>query len=204
MPHPKQHISDLAEICRLKGIRQIVISPGSRSAPLIQSFYRVFGDDCISIVDERSAAYFALGIAEYTRTPVVLICTSGTAVLNYGPALAEAYYQGVPLLAVTADRPRELIDQQENQTLHQSGIYRNFSKGSFDLPQVITSADDLWYAHRLINEAVDLTKTPFEGPVQINVPLTEPLFGSSARQLLKWNFVLQENCCRNGSRLKRS
>lgn len=176
MPHPKQHISDLAEICRLKGIRQIVISPGSRSAPLIQSFYRVFGNDCISIVDERSAAYFALGIAEYTRTPVVLICTSGTAVLNYGPALAEAYYQGVPLLAVTADRPRELIDQQDNQTLPQSGIYRNYIKGSFDLPQVITSPDDLWYAHRLINEAVDLTRSPCEGPVQINVPLTEPLY----------------------------
>jgi 2-succinyl-5-enolpyruvyl-6-hydroxy-3-cyclohexene-1-carboxylate synthase len=176
MPHPKQHISDLAEICRLKGIRQIVISPGSRSAPLIQSFYRVYGNDCISIVDERSAAYFALGIAEYTRVPVVLICTSGTAVLNYGPALAEAYYQGVPLLAVTADRPRELIDQQDNQTLRQSGIYRNFIKGSYDLPQVITSADDIWYAHRLISEAVDLTRTPCEGPVHINVPLTEPLY----------------------------
>jgi len=176
MPHPKQHISDLAELCLLKGIRNIVISPGSRSAPLIQSFYRVFGNDCISIVDERSAAYFALGIAEYTRTPVVLICTSGTAVLNYGPAMAEAYYQGVPLLAVTADRPRELIDQQDNQTLHQTGIYRNYIKGSFDLPQVITSADDLWYAHRLINEAVDMTLTPREGPVQINVPLTEPLY----------------------------
>jgi 2-succinyl-5-enolpyruvyl-6-hydroxy-3-cyclohexene-1-carboxylate synthase len=176
MPHPKQHISDLAEICRLKGIRQVVISPGSRSAPLIHSFYRVFGDDCISIVDERSAGYFALGIAEYTRTPVVLICTSGTAVLNYGPALAEAYYQGVPILAVTADRPRELIDQQDNQTLHQPGIYRNFVRGSFDLPQVITSEDDLWYAHRLINEAVDMTLAPCEGPVQINVPLAEPLY----------------------------
>jgi 2-succinyl-5-enolpyruvyl-6-hydroxy-3-cyclohexene-1-carboxylate synthase len=176
MPHPKQHISDLAEICRLKGIRQIVISPGSRSAPLIQSFYGIFGDGCISIVDERSAAYFALGIAGYTRSPVVLICTSGTAVLNYGPALAEAYYQGVPLLAITADRPREMIDQQDNQTLRQPGIYKNFVKGSFDLPQVITSADDLWYAHRLINEAVDLTLAPCKGPVQINVPLTEPLY----------------------------
>ena len=176
MPHPKQHISDLAEICRLKGIRHIVISPGSRSAPVIQSFYRVFGNDCISLVDERSAAYFALGIAEYTGTPVVLICTSGTAVLNYGPALAEAYYQGVPLLAITADRPRELIDQQDNQTLHQPGIYRNFIKGSFDLPQYITSSDDLWYAQRMINEAVDLTLLPGKGPVQINIPLTEPLY----------------------------
>ncbi len=176
MPHPKQHISDLAEICRLKGIRHIVISPGSRSAPLIQAFYRVFGNDCISLVDERSAAYFALGIAEYTGIPVVLLCTSGTAVLNYGPAMAEAYHQGVPLLAVTADRPRELIDQQDNQTLHQPGIYRNYIRGSYDLPQVITSADDLWYAHRMINEAVDLTLLPGKGPVQINVPLTEPLY----------------------------
>ncbi len=176
MPHPKQHISDLAEICRLKGIRNIVISPGSRSAPLIQSFYRIFGNDCISIVDERSAAYFALGIAVYTNAPVVLICTSGTAVLNYGPALAEAFYQGIPLLALTADRPRELIDQQDNQTLHQPDVYRNFIKGSFDLPQVIVSPDDLWYAHRMINEAIDLTLMPAGGPVQINVPLPEPLY----------------------------
>lgn len=176
MPHPKQHISDLAEICRLKGIRHIVISPGSRSAPLIQSFYRVFGNDCISLVDERSAAYFALGIAEYTRKPVVLVCTSGTAVLNYGPALAEAYYQGVPLVAVTADRPGELIDQQDNQTLHQPGIYKNFIKAGFDLPQVITSDDDLWFASRLVNEAIDLALTPCQGPVQINVRLTEPLY----------------------------
>jgi 2-succinyl-5-enolpyruvyl-6-hydroxy-3-cyclohexene-1-carboxylate synthase len=177
MPHPKQHISDVAEICRLKGVSKIVISPGSRSAPLIQAFYHVFGENCLSLVDERSAAYFALGIALYTGTPVVLICTSGTAVLNYAPAMAEAYYQGASLLAVTADRPKEWIDQQDNQTLRQSGIYRNYCKGNYDLPQVITSADDLWYAHRTINEAVNLSLASRRGPVHINVPLTDPLYG---------------------------
>ena len=105
-----------------------------------------------------------------------MICTSGTAVLNYAPALAEAYYQQVPLLAITADRPPEWIDQQDNQTIRQRNIYRNFLKESFELPQAIASADDLWYAHRLINEAVDLCLIPCKGPVHINVPLTEPLY----------------------------
>ena len=177
MLHPKQHIADLAEIFRRKGITRVVISPGSRSAPLIQSFVETFGELCISIVDERSAAYFALGVALYTQNPVALICTSGTAVLNYAPALAEAYYQQVPLLAVTADRPREWIDQQENQTLRQSGIYSNFIKGSYELPQIITADDDLWFAHRVINEAVNLCTSSGKGPVHINVPLTEPLYG---------------------------
>jgi 2-succinyl-5-enolpyruvyl-6-hydroxy-3-cyclohexene-1-carboxylate synthase len=176
MPHPRQHITDLAAICRKKGIISVVISPGSRSAPLIQAFYEVFGDQCISIVDERSAAYFALGIAARTRTPVVLICTSGTAVLNYAPALAEAFYQGIPLLAVTADRPREWIDQQDNQTLKQPGIYRNFIRAGYELPQVITTDDELWFAQRMVNEAVNLCTAPGYGPVHINVPLTEPLY----------------------------
>jgi 2-succinyl-5-enolpyruvyl-6-hydroxy-3-cyclohexene-1-carboxylate synthase len=176
MPHPKQHITDLAEICRRKGVTRAVISPGSRNAPLIKAFYEALGEDCVSIVDERSAAYFALGIATYTQNPVVLICTSGTAVLNYTPALAEAYYQRVPLLVVTADRPREWIDQQDNQTLRQNGIYQNFIKGNFELPQVTTSDDDLWFTHRTVNEAVNLCMSSGKGPVHINVPLTEPLY----------------------------
>lgn len=176
MPHPRQHIADLAEIFRQKGIARVIISPGSRSAPLIKSFFETFGESCISIVDERSAAYFALGNALYMQKPVVLISTSGTAVLNYAPALAEAYYQKVPLLAITADRPREWIDQQDNQTLRQSGIYSNYIKGSFDLPQLIASSDDLWYTHRMINEAANLCSSPDKGPVHINVPIGDPLY----------------------------
>lgn len=176
MPHPRQHIADLAEICRRKGITRVVISPGSRSAPLIKAFYKTFGEACISIVDERSAAYFALGISLQMQKPVALICTSGTAVLNYAPALAEAFHQKVSLLAITADRPLEWIDQQDNQTLRQSGIYKNYIRGSYDLPQVMTTPDDLWYAHRLINEAVNACTSPDKGPVHINVPLADPLY----------------------------
>jgi 2-succinyl-5-enolpyruvyl-6-hydroxy-3-cyclohexene-1-carboxylate synthase len=177
MLHPKQHIADLAEICRRKGISHVVISPGSRSAPLIKVFFETFGESCVSIVDERSAAYFALGVALYTQKPVVLICTSGTAVLNYAPALAEAYYQQVPLLAVTADRPREWIDQMDNQTIRQPGVYNNFIRGGYDLPQAVVTEDDLWYTHRMINEAIDLCSLPGCGPVHLNVPLADPLYG---------------------------
>jgi 2-succinyl-5-enolpyruvyl-6-hydroxy-3-cyclohexene-1-carboxylate synthase len=173
---PRQHIADLAEICRIKEVSGVVISPGSRSAPLIQAFLSVFGDQCVSIVDERSAAYFALGMAQHLRKPIVLLCTSGTAVLNYAPALAEAYYQKVPLLAITADRPREWIDQQDNQTLRQPGIFSHFIKAGYDLPQAIHSEDDLWYAHRITNEAIDLCQAFEMGPVHVNVPLTEPLY----------------------------
>jgi 2-succinyl-5-enolpyruvyl-6-hydroxy-3-cyclohexene-1-carboxylate synthase len=176
MPEPKQHISDLALICHRKGIEKVIISPGSRNAPLVKAFHQIYREECISIVDERSAAYFALGIAVFSQKPVVLICTSGTAALNYSPALAEAYYQQVPLLAITADRPRECIDQLDNQTIRQSGVYKNYIKRSYELPQIITSDSDLWYAHRIINEAVNLCTSPVNGPVHINVPLTEPLY----------------------------
>lgn len=176
MPHHKQHITDLAAICRKRNIRHVVISPGSRSAPLIKSFYDVFGEECISLVDERSAAHFALGISLAERIPAVLICTSGTAVLNYAPALAEAYYQQVPLIAITADRPHEWIDQQDNQTLRQNGIYRNFIKAGFELPQYIASDEDLWFAHRMVNDAINITTGDAPGPVHLNVPMTEPLY----------------------------
>ena len=178
MLHSKQHITDLAYVCQKKGIDSVVVSPGSRNAPLIKAFFELFGDNCISIADERSAAYFALGMAACSHKPVVLLCTSGTAVLNYAPALAEAYYQQVPLLAITADRPGEWIDQQENQTLRQPGIYRNYIKGSYHLPQVIHSRDDVLYAQRIVNEAINLTLSPSPGPVHVNVPLTEPLYES--------------------------
>src|SRR5512145_546520 len=144
MIHPRQHIADLPAILQQKGLEHVVISPGSRSAPLIAAFYRVFGENCLSIADERSAAYYALGIALYTGKPVVIICTSGTAVLNYAPALAEAYYQQVPLLAITADRSSEWIDQQDNQTIRQRNVYQPFVKKSYEMPVVMASPDNLW------------------------------------------------------------
>jgi 2-succinyl-5-enolpyruvyl-6-hydroxy-3-cyclohexene-1-carboxylate synthase len=171
----KAHISILPVLLKAKGIEQVVISPGSRNAPLIQVFHRNFGESCMSIVDERSAAYFALGLAVSSKKPVAILTTSGTAVLNLGPALAEAYYQGVPLLAITADRPAEWIDQEDNQTIRQNRIFRNIKKG-FELPVQVNTEEDLWLAERIINEAANMSMTGKPGPVHINVPLREPLY----------------------------
>ncbi|MBN2262657.1 MAG: 2-succinyl-5-enolpyruvyl-6-hydroxy-3-cyclohexene-1-carboxylic-acid synthase, partial [Prolixibacteraceae bacterium] len=140
MMHHLQHITDLVEICRLKGIQQVVVSPGSRNAPLIKAFAAKPFFKLHSIVDERSAGFYALGIALASQQAVALLCTSGTAVLNYCPALAEAYYQRVPLVAITADRPEELIDQQDNQTIRQINVFQNYVKDSIHLHQPLHDA----------------------------------------------------------------
>ena len=176
MAHQLQHIPDIAEILFAHGIRDVVISPGSRNAPLIRAFFKRFGDGCASLVDERSAAYFALGKSLATQKPTVLICTSGTAVLNYAPAIAEAYYQHVPLLIISADRPPEWIGQLDNQAIQQINIYGNNIKASYSIPVATTNSDDLWFAHRIVNEAFHKTVSGNCGPVHINVPLREPFY----------------------------
>lgn len=176
MSHPLQHIPDLAEILYLQGVRDVVISPGSRNAPLLKAFFKRFGEGCRSLVDERSAAYFALGQSLVTKKPTILICTSGTAVLNYAPAIAEAFYQRVPLLIITADRPAEWVGQLDNQAIRQNNIFGNYIKASFTLPVETSNSDDLWFAHRIINEAFHKAVSPNYGPVHINVPLREPLY----------------------------
>ena len=176
MLQPFQHIADLSEICYSEGVESIVISPGSRNAPLIEAFYSRFGEKCHSIVDERSAGYFALGMARYSRNPVVLICTSGTAVLNLSPAIAEAYYSQVPLLVITADRPGEWIDQQDNQTIRQKEVYRNIIKNSYHLKENPQGQQELNQVHSMVFEAIQATCNHPRGPVHINVPLREPLY----------------------------
>ena len=176
MTYKLQHITDLAEILFAHGVEDVVISPGSRNAPLIRAFHNRFGEKCKSLVDERSAAYFALGQSLITKKPTALISTSGTAVLNYAPAIAEAFYQQVPLLIITADRPAEWIGQQDNQAIQQKNIYTNYIKASCSLPVESSNPDDLWLAHRMINEAFHKTVSKNPGPVHINVPLREPLY----------------------------
>jgi 2-succinyl-5-enolpyruvyl-6-hydroxy-3-cyclohexene-1-carboxylate synthase len=167
----------LSDISAAKGMRYAVISSGSRNAPLVIAFDAENEIECLCIIDERSAAFFALGIAQQTNTPVGLICTSGTAVLNYAPAIAEAYYQRIPLIVITADRPPEWIDQDDGQTINQQAIFSNYSKAFFNLPVETNHADDLWYAQRTISEAFNTaTESGNEGPVHINVPLREPLY----------------------------
>ncbi|MCB0515433.1 MAG: 2-succinyl-5-enolpyruvyl-6-hydroxy-3-cyclohexene-1-carboxylic-acid synthase [Chitinophagales bacterium] len=175
-------IEHLAQICVENGVTQAVFSPGSRCAPLVLAFHRNSQIRCKVIVDERAAAFYALGFALKTRKPVVLVCTSGTAVLNYAPAIAEAYYQQVPLLVCTADRPVEWIDQADMQTIRQQNIFANYIQKSFQLPQNIISDDDLWYNDRLICEALHACTFPQAGPVHINIPMQEPLYGSSEKE----------------------
>ena len=174
----KPVVRHIVEHCYAHGVKYVVISPGSRNAPLILSFPSSQKFECLTIVDERSAAYFALGLARHQNSPVALVCTSGTAVLNYSPALAEAWYQQIPLIAITADRPVEYIDQADGQTIRQTGVFRNFVRYSCQLPFAELSEEDHWLTDRLLNEAFQNALGDVRGPVHINVPFREPLYGT--------------------------
>jgi 2-succinyl-5-enolpyruvyl-6-hydroxy-3-cyclohexene-1-carboxylate synthase len=170
----KKHIQQLVAILCAKGVNDIVISPGSRSGPLVHTLATNPDFNCRTIVDERSAAYFAIGLSEAIQKPVALVCSSGTATLNYAPAVAEAFYQNIPLVVLTADRPGYWIDQGENQTIRQNNIYRDFCKKEITLPMG-ESEKELWFAGRIINEALNTAVSGTPGPVHFNIPLEEPL-----------------------------
>ncbi len=170
----KRRIRDLVELCYAAGLREVVLSPGSRNAPLIISFTGHGGFRCHTAVDERSAAFMALGMSQANRTPTILCSTSGTAVLNYAPAIAEAYYQLVPLLVLTADRPPHLIDIGDGQTLRQYEIYRNYIRLSLSL---LPSDEPIEDNIRIASTAIEAATTPPPGPVHLNIPLDEPLYG---------------------------
>lgn len=176
MNHFRQGIKNIPEICARQGVKNVVIAPGSRNAPLIFAFTAQPEMKCLSITDERSAAYFALGIALQSGEPVALVCTSGTAVLNFAPAIAEAFYQNLPLLVFTADRPAEMIDQADGQTIRQTDIFGNYIKASFGLPVETVTETDLQYCDRQVSQAIDTAISYPQGPVQINVPLREPIY----------------------------
>jgi len=169
----------LGSLMAQRGITQVVISPGSRNAPIIS----LFGNDrrfiCYNVVDERSAGFFALGIAQQTGKPVAVTCTSGSAALNLAPAIAEAYYQRIPLLVLTADRPPEMIDQGFGQTIRQPGIYSNFIRKTLVLPEVATTLTQINSASRICSEALNACINPVNGPVHLNIPLSEPLYGQT-------------------------
>ncbi|MDE6629046.1 MAG: 2-succinyl-5-enolpyruvyl-6-hydroxy-3-cyclohexene-1-carboxylic-acid synthase [Muribaculaceae bacterium] len=157
------------------GVRHVVASPGSRNTPLLMAVARSGMLKVHSVVDERSAAFIALGMARVTGTPAALVCTSGSAMLNYGPALAEAYYSGVPLIAVTADRPDAWIDQADSQTIRQPGALPTVTKGAFSLDGEASDDETRWHTCRMLNDALTLATAAPAGPVQINVALSVPL-----------------------------
>lgn len=180
----------LATIAAAKGMRHAIISSGSRNAPLIIAFDAQEEIECLSIIDERSAAFFAIGIAQQTNKPAGLICTSGSAALNYAPAIAEAFYQKIPLIVITSDRPPEWIDQDDGQTINQINIYSNYCKASFNLPVDTSHPDDFLYAQRLISEAFNsATEFGNEGPVHINVPFREPLYNEVEKEETEFKII---------------
>jgi len=160
------------QLCKAKNIEHIVISPGSRNAPLTIGFTALEFFSCYSIVDERNAAFFALGLAQQLQHPVALVCTSGSALLNYYPAIAEAYYSQIPLVILSADRPEHLIDIGDGQTIKQPDVFTHHC-----LLSVACNADDQSRLEndKLINKALNVAIAD-KGPVHINLPFNEPLY----------------------------
>lgn len=171
MIYPKIPLAQsIIQICLEKGITNIIISPGSRNAPLTIGFVSNPAFECYSIADERCAAFFALGIAQQTGQPTALVCTSGSALLNYYPAFAEAFYSQIPLIVISADRPQSKIDIGDGQTIRQENVYLNHSLYNANLHEDVSLEND-----KKINEAIDTAKA-LKGPVHINAPFEEPLY----------------------------
>lgn len=164
----------LTNILRAHGVRTAIISPGARSSAIVESLAASAEIEVRSVVDERSAAFIALGIAEVTQSPVALVCTSGSAVLNYAPAISEAYYRHIPLIVISADRERMWVDQNDGQTIRQTGVLANIVKESYDLPTLLSGADrdGEWHCDRLVNDALLKAMSQPCGPVHINVQIS--------------------------------
>jgi 2-succinyl-5-enolpyruvyl-6-hydroxy-3-cyclohexene-1-carboxylate synthase len=168
-----------------QGIQKVILSPGSRNAPFAIAFDAHPQIETLVVHDERSAAFIALGIAEQTQKPVAICCTSGSACLNYYPALAEAYYRQIPILALTADRPSKWINQGDGQTIVQEEVFRNhtlaylgFDEESFSVNTTSKNAIQQFLAH--------LTQ-PWKGPIHLNIGLNEPLYGLAPIQAFDLN-----------------
>ena len=171
MIYPKIPLAQsILEIFLAKGITNIIISPGSRNAPLTIGFASNPAFQCYSIADERSAGFFALGIAQQTKQPVALVCTSGSALLNYYPAIAEAFYSQIPLVVLSADRPQSKIDIGDGQTIRQENVFANHSLFNANLQDGASLEND-----QKINEALNKAFAQ-KGPVHINAPFEEPLY----------------------------
>jgi len=178
--------------CYQNEVKNVIISPGSRNAPLIISFDSHPYFKCYTIPDERSAAFYALGMARQLNQPVALVCTSGTAVLNYAPAIAEAYYQEISLIVITADRPPEWIDQEDGQTIRQADIYRNFIRYSCSLP-LLEDENNQVQVEKLLDEAFQSALGIPPGPVHINIPFNEPLYNIVETEYSKESQKVVEN-----------
>ena len=202
----KENLNILTSLLLEYGVSDAVVCPGSRNAPIVHNLSQCQSIRCHPVTDERSAGFYALGIAQATQRPTVVCVTSGTALLNLAPAVAEAYYQHMPLVVVSADRPVQWIDQLDGQTLPQPDALGRFVRKAVSLPEPhvasVGSGDGLeaagkgalsdgdkrleeerWMCRRLVNEALHAATCRQPAPVHINVPITEPLFAFDVAEL---------------------
>ncbi|UCD59853.1 MAG: 2-succinyl-5-enolpyruvyl-6-hydroxy-3-cyclohexene-1-carboxylic-acid synthase [Flavobacteriaceae bacterium] len=193
--------------CKSRGIKNVVISPGSRNAPLIIGFTNDPYFSCYSIVDERCAAFFALGLAQHLQIPVIAVCTSGSALLNYYPAVAEAFYSDIPLIIVSADRPAYKVDIGDGQTIRQESLFEKHIGYSANLKQDISHAtrtvekfNPSLFSNDYSLEQLQVQIQNFndeelnsafkaaifqKSPIQINIPFEEPLYDVQQKLELK-------------------
>ena len=185
--YPKKELAQIIiAACRQFEIQTVVISPGSRNAPLTIGFSNHKDFETLSIVDERCAAFFALGIAQQTLKPVALVCTSGSALLNYYPAIAEAYYSQIPLVIISADRPAHLIDIGDGQTIRQENVFQNHILYSANLKEF-----DAKNSVKVLSKAFSLLRQ-VKGPIHINAPFNEPLYETVAT-MNDFRFIAEES-----------
>ncbi|MDR2970124.1 MAG: 2-succinyl-5-enolpyruvyl-6-hydroxy-3-cyclohexene-1-carboxylic-acid synthase [Tannerellaceae bacterium] len=178
----KKSILQLVALLKEHEVENAVLCPGSRNSPIVHTLVTHSGFNCHSVTDERSAGFFAMGLALHGGKPAAIVCTSGTALLNIHPAVAEAFYQQIPLVVISADRPQGRIGQMDGQTIPQPNVFGSLVKKSVSLPEG-DSEEDMLYCNRLINEALLELNHHGKGPVHINVPLAEPLFRFTTPEL---------------------
>ncbi|WP_300503355.1 2-succinyl-5-enolpyruvyl-6-hydroxy-3-cyclohexene-1-carboxylic-acid synthase [uncultured Duncaniella sp.] len=171
----KQSCNILADLLVAHGVRHVVLSPGSRNAPLVLALSRREDLQTDVVIDERSAAFIALGMSIQSGEPVAIVCTSGSALLNYAPAVAEAFYRCAPLIVISADRPEEWIDQDDSQTIWQQNALAPYVKRSCDIPAHTDFPNGKWVCNRLINDLLLEAVNGRRGPVHINIRLDAPL-----------------------------
>jgi len=169
-------VQTIVSACVAYGIKRVVICPGSRNAPFSIAFDNHPTIDPFVVHDERSAAFFALGMIDELNEPVALICTSGSAVQNFSPAISEAFYRELPLIVISADRPKAWIDQGDGQTIRQENVLKDHVRYFLDLTDDQPSEEYNWFTNRELNTAFLSATKDWKGPIHINTGLHEPLY----------------------------
>ena len=189
-------VQKIVSACESYGIKHIVVCPGSRNAPFSIAFDNHPAFSTYVVHDERSAAFFALGMIDQLGIPVAIVCTSGSAIQNFSPAVSEAFYRQLPLVVISADRPKNWIDQGDGQTIRQSNVLRDHAIYVTELSDDTESDEYSWFANRELNQAFSHVANPWKGPIHINVGLHEPLYDVQEIKestFSKIEFIVTEN-----------